>query len=454
MSLRLRLTLFIALVVAAAVAAVSGISYTSTADEAREEIDVFLRERGSIGEHFAGPGSEFSDLLAQNPFLLGERGPFRDLARFDTVVQIVDGDGAAVSFIGDVKLPVDDAALEAARAGTPTLRDISVEGTHYRMITAPGPDGLVVQTARDVTATDSLLGDLRLRLWLIGIAGVLLAAVGAWFVARRALAPVGRLTDAAEHVAATGDLEAAIPEGGTDEVGRLAAAFNSMLSALATSRRQQRRLVDDAGHELRTPLTSLRTNVEVLARNQSMDEAQRAEVMADVSYEIEDLSALVTEVVELAGDAGSADQPLVEADLGDITRETVDRAARRSNRQYDVTGSAGVAAVRPARIARAVANLIDNADKLSPPGMPIEVRLDGGRVEVLDRGPGIDAGDLERVFDRFYRADAARTLPGSGLGLAIVEQIVGEHGGRVWARSRRDGGAAVGFEIPLVEVQA
>jgi len=185
-----------------------------------------------------------------------------------------------------------------------------------------------------------------------------------------------------------------------------------------------------------------------------MDEAQRAEVMADVSYEIEELSALVTEVVELAGDAGSADQPLVETDLGGITRETVDRAARRSSRPYTVTGSAGVAAVRPARIARAIANLLDNADKLSPAGMPIEVRLDGGRIEVLDRGPGIDADDLERVFDRFYRADAARTLPGSGLGLAIVEQIVGEHGGRVWALPREGGGAAVGFEIPLGEVSA
>jgi len=453
MSLRLRLTLFIALVVATAVTAVSWISYTSTADEARAEIDVFLRERGSIGQHFTGQESDMSDLLKQFPSVFGERGPFRDLARFDTVVQVVDADGIVSSFIGDVLFPVDDIALETARAGGTTFEDVTVDGTHYRMITAPGPDGLVVQTARDVTATDRLLADLRLRLLLIGIAGVLLAAVGAWFVARRALAPVGRLTDAAEHVAATGDLEAPIPEGGTDEVGRLAAAFNSMLSALATSRRQQRRLVDDAGHELRTPLTSLRTNVEVLARNRGMDAAQRAEVMSDVSFEIEELSALVTEVVELAGDAGSADQSLVETDLGEIAGDVVDRAARRSSRQYTVTGSAGVASVRPARIARAVANLLDNADKWSPPGTPIEVNLEGGRVEVHDRGPGIDPDDLDRVFDRFYRADAARTLPGSGLGLAIVEQIIGEHGGRVWARANEHGGATVGFEIPLVEVQ-
>jgi two-component system sensor histidine kinase MprB len=452
MSLRLRLTLFIALVVATAVAAVSWISYTSTADEARKEIDVFLRERGSIGQHFKGLESDIAELLTRFPSVFGERDPFRELARFDTVVQLVDGNGAVTSFIGDVVLPVDDIALETARAGDTMLEDITVDGMHYRMITAPGPDGFVVQTARDVTATDRLLADLRLRLWLIGISGILLAAVGAWFVARRALAPVGRLTDAAEHVAATGDLEAPIPEGGTDEVGRLAAAFNSMFAALATSRRQQRRLVNDAGHELRTPLTSLRTNVEVLTRNQGMDAAQRAEVMSDVSYEIEELSALVTEVVELAGDAGSADQPLVNTDLGDIAGEVVDRASRRSSRQYTVTGSAGVAAVHPARIARAVANLLDNADKWSPAEAPIEVRLEGGQIEVLDRGPGIDPDDLGRVFDRFYRADAARTSPGSGLGLAIVEQIVGEHGGRVWARANEHGGAAVGFEIPLVEV--
>ncbi|MCJ7725712.1 MAG: HAMP domain-containing histidine kinase, partial [Acidimicrobiia bacterium] len=360
--------------------------------------------------------------------------------------------GTVTPLFGETVLPADPTSIAEAMAGNALVEDVTVEGVHYRMITAPGPSGMVVQTARDLTETDGLLASLRLRLWLIGAAGVVLAAVGAWFVARRALTPVGRLTDAAEHVAETGDLDAPLPSAGHDEVGRLTDAFNQMLSALGTSRHQQRQLVDDAGHELRTPLTSLRTNLEVLARNTGMTPSQRSELMADVSYEIEQLSNLVSEVIELAGDAGAADQPVVDTDLVALVREAADRTARRTGRSIEVTGTAAAVPVRRHRIGRAVANLLDNAVKWSPPGTPIEVAVDGGRIEVADRGPGIPEADLDRVFDRFYRSDASRTMPGSGLGLAIVEAVAREHGGTVWARSREGGGAAVGFEVPLVEV--
>ncbi len=451
MSLRLRLTLFIAVVVAAAVASVSWFSYTSTADDARTDVDAFLQARAVSPDRFGGRGGIPFD-IGQVPIDNVGQGPFGEFARYDTVVQFVAADGTVTPLFGEATLPVDPAAVAAALDGGSVVGDVTVDGTHYRMITAPGPAGLVMQTARDMTETDALLASLRLRLWLIGAAGVLLAAIGAWFVARRALAPVGRLTDAAEHVAETGDLDSPIPEAGNDEVGRLAGAFNGMLSALATSRRQQRSLIDDAGHELRTPLTSLRTNLEVLARNADMEAGARAELMADVSYEIEQLSNLMSEVVELAGDTGAADQPAVEADLGEIVRAAAARAGRRTGRPIGVTGDGGRATVRPVRIARAVANLLDNAAKWSPPDTPIEVVVGGGRIEVLDRGPGIPAADLDRVFDRFYRADTARTMPGSGLGLAIVEQIALEHGGSVWAMPREGGGTSVGFEVPLVEV--
>jgi len=452
-SLRLRLTLFISVVVAVAVSLVSWLSYTSTVNEATGDIDTFLRERAQGDQHLMGRGqgefdpTEFSLATEQRGFLTGLTG----LARFDTIVQVVAADGTVTPLFGEVALPVNDDTLAAALTGMALVEDLTVESVHYRMITAPGPDGFVMQTARDMTETDSFLASLRLRLWLIGAAGVLLAAIGAWFVARRALVPVGRLTNAAEHVAETGDLDSPIPEAGNDEIGRLAGAFNGMLAALAASRHQQRRLVNDAGHELRTPLTSLRTNLEVLDRNQDMDPGQRSEVMDDVSYEIEQLSNLVSEVVELAGDARTPDQPTVESDLAEIAREAVTRTVRRTGRTIQVTGMGGTAEVRPARIARAIANLLENAVKWSPADAAIEVALDGGRIEVLDRGPGIPADDLGRVFDRFYRADSARTMPGSGLGLAIVEQVATEHGGSVWARAREGGGAAVGFEVPLEE---
>jgi two-component system sensor histidine kinase MprB len=451
MSLRLRLTVIIGLVALVAVAVVGWVSYTSTADSARGDVDDFLMERVASATRFSGT-IVVPDMLDDFPFGPGGRNPLREFAQYDTTVQIVDLETNIITVIGDFLLPVNEEALGAARDGEFVLEDVTIEGTHYRMITAPGPEGLVIQTARDVTETDALLAGLRLRLWLIGAAGVLLAAVAAWFASRRALAPVGRLTEAAEAVAATGDLESPIPAGGRDEVGRLAASFNDMLAALAASRKQQRQLVDDAGHELRTPLTSLRTNLEVLARNEDMEPAERSGLMADVSYEIEQLSALVAEVVELAGDAEGAEQPLIETDLTGLVAEVVARTERRTGRRIDVTGEAGVAAVRPGRIARAIGNLLDNAAKWCPEEDPIEVLLDGGRIEVLDRGPGFPTDDLDRVFDRFYRADVARTLPGSGLGLAIVEKVAREHGGRVWATNRAGGGAAVGFEVPLKEV--
>ncbi|MFH2073547.1 MAG: HAMP domain-containing sensor histidine kinase [Actinomycetota bacterium] len=451
MTLRLRLTVFIALVVAVAVAAVSWFSYASTAGEARADIDAFLQERARFADRIGDrDGVPFDP--SEIPTEPGEQGPFGGFARYDTIVHVVAADGTVIPLFGEAALPVEAETIASALAGDATVQDVTVEGTHYRMITTPGPAGMVVQTARDLTETDRLLASLRLRLLLMGAGGVMLAAVGAWFVAGRALAPVGRLTDAAEHVAQTGHLDAPIPEAGNDEVGRLAGAFNGMLAALAISRRQQRSLVDDAGHELRTPLTSLRTNLDVLARNPDMEAGVRAELMADVSYEIEQLSNLVSEVVELAGGSEAAGQPPIASDLGEIVRAAAARAARRTGRTIEVSGTGGTAEVRPARIARAVANLLDNATKWSPPDEPIDVVLEAGRIEVRDRGPGIPSADLARVFDRFYRAEAARTMPGSGLGLAIVEQIAREHGGSVWAMPREGGGTSVGFEVPLVEV--
>ncbi len=301
--------------------------------------------------------------------------------------------------------------------------------------------------ARDLTETDAFLSGLQTRLILIGGSAVLLAAVLAWFVSRRAVRPVAVLTRAAEHVAATRDLEVPIEVTRRDEIGRLAASFNTMLAALASSRSQQRRLVADAGHELRTPLTSLRTNIEVLARVSDMPAADRAELLADARQELEELSALVAELVDLAADAPP--EPEVSVRLDEVVGEAVERFRRRSGREVLLAAEETPLEGKPGRLARAVANLLDNAGKFSPPETPVEVTLRGGRLEVRDHGPGIDPADLPRVFGRFYRAVGARTTPGSGLGLAIVDEVAREHGGRAFAANAEGGGAVVGFEVPL-----
>ncbi len=460
MNLRVRLTVVIGAVAAIALAAVAYASYASARGEALAQIDDTLTERVALVGSLRELEHQFLDDLpdGMSPFEMGRQGPRQNREGFirdDVVVQAFTTDGSLiVPPDGRAVLPIDAVDLAVA-AGTSEAgpRDIEFDGVSYRMMTTPGPEpGIAVQLARDLTETEQFLADLRTRLWLIGLIGVAGIAVVAWFVAGRALEPVARLTSAAEHVAATTDLGTPIDIERDDEIGRLAAAFNRMLGALDTSRRQQERLVADAGHELRTPLTSLRTNIEVLAaRGAQMSLRDRDELLADATYELEQFTALVSDLVELAGDSSGVDRPMTDVRLDEIVRQAAERTARRTGRAVEATTEPTTLRGRPDDLRRAVSNLLDNAHKWSPPGSPIEVVQRRGRVEVLDRGPGIPEADLERVFERFYRSDDARTRPGSGLGLAIVRQIATAHGGTAWAARHDAGGSAVGFEIPVIE---
>ena len=275
------------------------------------------------------------------------------------------------------------------------------------------------------------------------------------------LAPVGRLAAVAEQVTATGDPARRVEVGRADELGRLAASFNTMLGALQRSLAAQRKLVSDASHELRTPLTSLSINAELLAAEPGLPEAERREVLDRVVAQVAELGQLVAGVTELAqGDdpPGSLRRDMAQEEALDGARE-VDLAAVVSaaldGARRDWPHAVFTARIEPCtvlgdpeRLKIAVRNLLDNAAKFGPPGAPVEVRLHAGELTVRDRGPGIASADLPYVFDRFYRAAAARGVPGSGLGLSIVDEIVRSHGGAVYARNRDGGGAEVGFTLP------
>jgi two-component system sensor histidine kinase MprB len=221
-----------------------------------------------------------------------------------------------------------------------------------------------------------------------------------------------------------------------------------MLAALAASRDSQHRLVQDAGHELRTPLTSLRTNIAVLRRHDDLPPRTTAQVLDRLDDEATELTDLVNELVSLATD-GRDDEPVSDVELADVVRRVAVRAATRSGRTIHVHTDDSVVAARPGAVERAVNNLLDNAIKFAPEG-EVGVTVQVGRVEVADRGPGIDATDIDHVFDRFFRATAARSSPGSGLGLAIVRDAAESCGGRVFASNREGGGAVLGFELPVV----
>ena len=402
-------------------------------------------EAGSeAGRPPADPGSQRGRVAP--PFIVGMA-----LADFDAHLQILDSDGRPVFAISEVRLPVAAAERRlAGEGGEPVRRTVRLDGQRYRILTAPlGREG-AVQVARDLGETDRALNDLLRRTIPLGALLAAAAAGLAWLVARRALRPVEQLTRAAEHVAQTQELAGTIEVTRDDEVGRLARSFNAMLDALQTSRRQQQQLVADAGHELSTPLTSMRTNIELLQRAEALPAEEHARILADVNAELRELGDLVRELVELAGEPGAVDEPVAAIDLADLAADAAARARRRTGREIATEATAsGLVEGRRGALERAVDNLVSNATKFSPEGTPIRIVTDGGRLEVHDRGPGIAAEDRPLVFERFYRAAAARAEPGSGLGLAIVKQIVERHGGRVLVGVSPDGGAAVGFEIPL-----
>jgi two-component system, OmpR family, sensor histidine kinase MprB len=356
-------------------------------------------------------------------------------------------------------LAVAASALNANRIGNWIFQDVTVQGVPYRVLTmalgvsAQTGNGVAVQIAHPLSETRSTLNELRLVLSIVALLSIALAVGLGLSVAGVTIRPVKRLTAAAEHVAATQDLDAQIYEEGDDELARLAHAFNAMLEALAASRRQQAQLISDAGHELRTPLTSLRTNIEVLMRVRELPAADREELLGDVQAQLDELTTLVGDVVDLARQDEVQVEP-TEIRLDELVERAVERARRRnSTLTFDVDLDAGSVRAQPALLERAILNVLDNAAKFSPSGGSVEVRLrraDRWLLDIRDHGPGVAPEDLERVFDRFYRAPSARSLPGSGLGLAIVKQVITSHGGVVSVFLPPDGGTLLHIELPIV----
>ncbi|MDQ3615702.1 MAG: HAMP domain-containing histidine kinase [Actinomycetota bacterium] len=338
----------------------------------------------------------------------------------------------------------------AAGDSDSSTRTITASDGRYRVVAVPSGSGTALVLAQSLEPNDRTLGKLGLVLLVFGLAGVLGAALAGRAVARNGLRPVRRLTDAAEEIARTEQLEP-IDVKGNDEIARLASAFNAMLLALSASRDRQRQLVADAGHELRTPLTSLRTNLDLLVQADQrggLSESSRAELLEDVRFQIEELTNLIGDLVELA-----RDEPMpvaVEAvDLAEITDRAVARVRRRApSLRFVVHTEPWWVMGEPGPLERAVTNLLDNASKWSPPLGEVSVSLASGSLRVADQGHGIAENDLPHVFDRFYRSPESRTMPGSGLGLSIVRQIVERHGGSVRAGRAEDGGAAFWLEVP------
>jgi two-component system sensor histidine kinase MprB len=371
------------------------------------------------------------------------------------LVEVVSSQGAVADRTFNPPLAADKEILDVAQGRNQHgfYRDITVQGFHLREYVLPAADnrlGIVdeaVVVLRNLKDIDRALERLRLILVFVSLGAIAAAAAAGAAVSSATLAPVRRLTEAAERIAETGEPSERVPEGGQDELAALGASFNTMLAALEESLETQRRFVADASHELRTPLTSLQTNIDVLRGDIQLDPEQRRHLLDDLHRESQEMRALIGGLLELAQHGAQVEKQ--EFQLDEVVEDAVERARTRfpgvswEPNRLEPTSVDGYRD----RMERAVWNLLENAGKWSGDGGSVEISLAGGELQVRDHGPGFADEDRPLVFDRFYRSAAARSMSGAGLGLAIVREVAEAHGGTVEAENAADGGAVVRLSL-------
>ncbi|MFB9314252.1 sensor histidine kinase [Nocardioides plantarum] len=449
-SLASRVTLLTTFAVGLSVAFLSVGVYVTARAQLQAQLDDDLRSRAT---KIAETTNIFDAIVAPTLYTVGASDVRIALA------VIRDGQAYGVAKDGTTNTEIVGRPEAAVAQGkrSESMRTVRLsDGDRYRVIAVPSVSrGQAVVLARSLENQDAVLSRLGVVSLVFGLLGVLGAGAAGWGVARNGLRPVRRLTTSVETIARTEQLDA-LPVEGDDEVARLAAAFNEMLTALSASRDRQRQLVTDAGHELRTPLTSLRTNVDLLVQSDqdqiAIDPTARAELLEDIRAQTDELTTLIGDLTELARDEPLA-PVLGVVDLSEIVDVSVARVRRRApDKTFDVVTESWVVYGEAPSLERAVTNLLDNAAKWGPPGSQVTVRLEAlggiGRLTVDDQGPGIAEADRENVFDRFWRAEESRAMPGSGLGLSIVRQVVERHSGRVGAFTAPGGGARLVLELP------
>jgi two-component system sensor histidine kinase MprB len=449
---RLRLALAAALAVTATVAIASAVVYVVMRNQLRTSIDQQLQQQY---QQVLNNRGFLNHAFDTQPFAVPQQGP----SATAMYLQLVADNGFTKLGANEIdKVPVTKMTIAvAARKHPPFFTTGYVGGKKSRIYTvyvAPIIDadgethGAAIQFVRPTDDIDRTLHRLQLILLLVLGGGLIAGAGGGALVSRAALVPVRRLTGTAERIAETGEPSERVPVSGRDELSRLGGAFNTMLAALEESLDTQRRFVADASHELRTPLTSMQTNIEVLKQQERLDPEARGRLFADLEREAHEMRDLIAGLLELARGV----DPLQERTAVHLD-ELVDNAVGRARSRYprltwatrlDPTVVDGY----PDRLERAVWNLLENAGKWSREGSSVDVILESGDLVVRDYGPGIAPEDRDHVFDRFYRATSARSLPGSGLGLAIVREVAEAHGGSISAEEAPGGGALLRLRLP------
>jgi len=455
-------TLLLALVGAMSIFLLSALD-----DVVQEQIDAALRLRASRVEReiTTGDDDRLDPQDVQTSLL--DLAPFEELSAPGIYVQVRDATGTVIAVSANLpqnELPVPPALVQAALANREVFESVPVGTEQVRILAWPvDPTGTVVgvvvvgQSLRLVEVTRQGVQ------WLVTIAAVvaaLLAVLGGWWLTARALRPISDVMRVAQEIAATGRFEQriAVPPG-DDEVGHLVQTFNAMLARLEQTFEAQREFLADASHELRGPLMVIRGNLDLL-RLGIPEDARRASVR-DASEEVERLSRLASDLLFLAATDAAEVLEKEPVRLDHVVAGTVERARLADGGRHDIRlglNQPCVVTGDRTRLEQLAWNLVENALRHTPPGGLVELTLShvGGQASlvVADRGVGIEAAYLPRIFERFYRVDTARSRQdgGTGLGLSIVKSVAETHRGRVDVTSTVGEGTVFTVTLPVVVV--
>ncbi|MCH8560757.1 HAMP domain-containing sensor histidine kinase [Nesterenkonia sp. DZ6] len=464
MSLRSRITILVASAVALAFVVAALLAWTMIRSVMMTQLDDTLL--GRVPD--AGEIQSVSEELPSGAMARDRMLRFNSLTQDDQVaVQFIGPDGSIDRQLAPRSLSLETPEVQDLPAPTseePRLDTVAIDGVSYRVLTtAVGGTGSLMRLFQPLTALEQTLSAVAWALTGIALVGVTVAAGLGWLVARTAVRPVQRLVAASEAVTATGNLSRRVPvrAGARDELARLSTSFNSMLSALESSRTQQRELLENASHELRTPLTVLRNDFGLLARlerTETGNGGDREQLIQDLDSQVTALADEVDQIVTLARGDTTAEPP-VSVPLRELLEQAAKRV-RRLNPQVTVHVDAPLdqAVVFPNALERAVTNLARNAVQVSPDGATVTIALkvtpETCSIEVCDEGPGLADLEIPLLFQRFFRGTGSRERHGSGLGLAIVEQAAQLHGGRVVTGNRPGGGARFTFSWPTAHLRS
>jgi heavy metal sensor kinase len=453
--IRVRLTLWYVLLLAATLGVFVVAVYFALRESLYANLDDSLETRMELVAGLVVDGGGLEVEGAELP---------ADPVEGEEFTRVYDETGEVIADTSAEQAPVhiDSDAVDAALDGEQCFRGEDVGDVSLRVIVSPiRADGEVIG-ALELGIEDEVGETLNTYLLIVAIAyplALLVAAAGGVFLAGRALSPIDRVTNVARKISAedlSQRLDMDLPD---DEVGRLARTFDDMIARLDDAFQRQRQFTSDASHELRTPLTSIKGQTEVaLQRERTGDEYR--EVLRLVNAEVDRMGRLVGSLLTLAR-ADSRQLPVERDTLepGVVVRDAVDQvrdaaAARDMSIALDDGGEVTVTADHDL-ILQMLLNLLDNAVKYGDEGGQITVGWrtvgDDAELTVSDNGPGISPEDLPHVFDRFYRADKARSRAsgGVGLGLSICRWIAEAHGGTIVATSAPGQGTTFTVRLPL-----